>query len=160
MARQARLRGMSTVYRSAALERPEQPPYFNCVVEMDAEDPPRIFKHTVLRPIEARLGRERAEDKYAARTIDLDLILYDDLVLDGPDIRLPDPDIVRRPFLAIPLFELAPDLVLPGFNQKISEVAGRCSRDSLEPLDAYTLKLRECAGCVGSGRKPPPNGWP
>jgi 2-amino-4-hydroxy-6-hydroxymethyldihydropteridine diphosphokinase len=150
LAQQIRLIGISMVYRTEALAHPEQPPYFNCVVEVETGALPAQVKHAILHPIETSLGRMRTADKYAPRTIDLDLILYGDLVINAPDVRLPDPEILERPFLAIPLFELAPDLVLPGFNLRISEVAARLPRGGMAPLEGYAVRLREEAGCGGS----------
>ena len=143
LARQTRVAGISMVYCTDALDRPEQPHYFNCVVEIETEAPPAEVKHGILRPIENSLGRKRSEDKYAPRTIDLDLILYGDLAMDAEEIKLPDPEILERPFLAIPLFELAPDLVLAGYNLRIGEIAARLSQDGMRPLEAYTRLLRE-----------------
>lgn len=139
--------GISTVYRTAALGRPEQPDYFNCVVEILTDAPPVQVKHGVLRPIEKCIGRERSDDKYAPRPIDLDLIVYGELVMDTEDIRLPDPEILKRPFLAIPLLELAPGLVLPGYDLPIGQVAARFPQDELHPLDDYTRLLRRRMGC-------------
>ena len=143
LAQQTRLAGISMVYCTNALDRPEQPPYFNCVVEIGTEAPPVEIKHGILRPIEHSLGRKRTGDKYAPRTIDLDLIVYGNLVMDAEDIKLPDPEILERPFLAIPLFELAPDLVLAGYNLRISEIAARLSQDGMRPLMDYAKLLRK-----------------
>ena len=143
LAQQTRVTGISMVYCTDALDRPEQSPYFNCVVEIETEAPPSEVKHGLLRPIENGLGRKRSEDKYAPRTIDLDLIVYGDLAIDAEDIRLPDPEILERPFLAIPLFELAPDLVLAGYGLRIGEVAGRLSQGGMRPLEDYTRLLRK-----------------
>lgn len=134
--------GISTVYLTEAEGRPEQPPYYNCVVEIETEAPPVELKHQVLRRIEADLGRERSEDKSAPRPIDLDLMVYDDLVVETNDLTLPDPQIVRRPFLAIPLHELAPELTLPGLNRRIEEVAAALPQGSMKPLENYTKLLR------------------
>ncbi len=144
LCRQTMLAGISMVYRSQALHRPEQPDYYNCVVEIETAMAAARIKQDLLRPIEDALGRVRTADKYASRTIDLDLIVYDNLKLDGDEIVLPDPDILRRPFLAHPLFELAPDLVLPGFNVPIREVAATLPKDRMEPLPGYTSLLRNC----------------
>lgn len=143
MAQQTRVTGISTVYCTDALDHPEQPQYFNCVAEIETEALPAEVKHGILRPIENSLGRKRSEDKYASRTIDLDLILYGDLVMATEDIKLPDPEILERPFLAIPLFELAPGLVLAGCNLRISEVAARVPHEGMRPLEDYTLLLRK-----------------
>lgn len=142
LVQQTRVAGISTVYCTGALDRPEQPPYFNCVVEIETEAPPAEVKHGMLRPIEDSLGRKRSGDKFAPRTIDLDLVLYGDVVMHGQDLRIPDPDILERPFLAIPLFELAPDLVLPGYNLRIREVAAGFQPESLTALVNYTRLLR------------------
>ncbi|HMC12783.1 MAG TPA: 2-amino-4-hydroxy-6-hydroxymethyldihydropteridine diphosphokinase [Gallionellaceae bacterium] len=143
LARKTRLVGISMVYCTDALDRPEQPPYYNCVVEIETEALPSEVKHGVLHSIENSLGRKRSEDKYAPRTIDLDLIVYGDLVMDAEGIKLPAPEILERPFLAIPLFELAPDMVLAGYNQRIVEIASMLSQDRMKPLKDYTRQLRE-----------------
>ncbi len=145
LARQARVTGISTVYCTAALDRPEQPHYFNCVAGIETEMPPEKVKHGLLRPIESSLARRRSGDKYAPRTIDLDLILYGDLAMDEEGITLPDPEILERPFLALPLCELAPGLVLPGCGLRIDSVAAGFARDGMEPLEDYTRLLREAA---------------
>lgn len=143
LARQTRLVGISMVYLTDAVGHSEQPPYYNCVVEIETETSPAEIKYGLLRNIESNLGRRRTEDKYAARTIDLDLIVYDDLTIDAEGIKIPDPDILERPFLAIPLFELAPDMVLPGYGVRISEVAAKLPQEGMKPQNDYTMLLRE-----------------
>jgi 2-amino-4-hydroxy-6-hydroxymethyldihydropteridine diphosphokinase len=142
LSHRTRIRGISTVYFTEPEGRPEQPPYFNCVVEIETSLPPAELKHTVLRRIEDELGRKRGRDKYAARTIDLDLIVYGDLVLKTEDLTIPDPEIVRRPFLAVPLHELAPELKLPGSGLDMKEAVAALPRDKMRPLTAYTDILR------------------
>lgn len=143
LARKTRLAAISTVYLAEALGRPEQPPYYNCVVAVETELSPTELKFGLLRGIENGLGRLRTQDKYAARTIDLDLIVYGDLMLDAEGVKLPDPEILERPFLAIPLFELAPDLVLAGYGLPISKVAASLTQDGMQPLKDYTGSLRK-----------------
>ncbi len=143
LAAKTRVAAISMVYLTDALGRPEQDPYYNCVVEIDTDVPPHAVKHSLLRPIEDQLGRERTEDKYAPRTIDLDLIAYGDVVLDAEGIRLPDPDIFVRPFLAVPLCELAPGWVLPGSRRTIDEIAAALPLGSMHPLARYTDELRD-----------------
>jgi dihydroneopterin aldolase/2-amino-4-hydroxy-6-hydroxymethyldihydropteridine diphosphokinase len=143
LARQTHVTAVSMVYCTSALGRPEQSDYFNCVAEIETDAPPAELKRGILRTIETKLGRERSDDKYAPRTIDLDLIIYGDLVVDEEGIKLPDPDIMERPFLAIPLFELAPDLVLAGYNLRIGEIAARIQQEGMRPLEDYTRLLRK-----------------
>jgi dihydroneopterin aldolase/2-amino-4-hydroxy-6-hydroxymethyldihydropteridine diphosphokinase len=137
------VRGISTVYLTEAVGRPGEPLYYNCVVEIETDVLPAELKQQVLRGIEKELGRIRSNDRYAARTIDLDLILYGQLVMTTGGLTLPDPDIVRRPFLAVPLHELAPDLKLPGSDQSINEIAAALTQEAMKPLQAYTERLRK-----------------
>lgn len=144
LARQARLAGLSTVYCTEPLGPPGQPVYFNCVAEIETNLSPAQVKRAMLRSIEDELWRVRTQDKYAPRTIDLDLVAYGELALDEGGIRLPDPDILHRPFIAIPLAELAPDLRLGG--HRIGDVAAGMARDGMEPLRDYTWLLRSELG--------------
>lgn len=143
LARRARVLAVSTVYEAESEGGREQPPYYNCVVEVETELPALEFKRSVLRQIEQELGRQRSSDRYAPRTIDLDLILYDDLVAATDELTLPDPEIAHRPFLAIPLHELAPSLALPGSGVPIAEVAAALPRERMKPLTRYTELLRK-----------------
>jgi dihydroneopterin aldolase/2-amino-4-hydroxy-6-hydroxymethyldihydropteridine diphosphokinase len=131
----------STFYRTPPLSRPEQPMFFNGVWELRATRSARQLKFEVLRRIEAELGRERTEDRHAPRPIDLDLILYGDQVIAESDLRVPDPEICQRPFVAIPLLELAPDLVLPDTLERLSSQAVIRSATNLEPLGDFSEHL-------------------
>ncbi len=121
--RRVRLRAVSTVYRTRPEGGEEQPPYYNCVVEAETEIPPAELKRTVLRPIEAQLGRTRGPDPYAARTCDLDLLLYDDLVLRAEGLIIPDEHLTERPYLVEAVLELAPRMVVPGAGVPLAQAA-------------------------------------
>jgi dihydroneopterin aldolase/2-amino-4-hydroxy-6-hydroxymethyldihydropteridine diphosphokinase len=135
--------GISTVYQTRPEEGLKQPQYYNCVVEIETNFSAEELKYKVLRKIEKDLGRKRSRDKYASRAIDLDLILYADLVLKNDDFSLPDPQIASRPYLAIPLYELNPELVLPGSGLRIKKLALNLSREGIQPLYDYTENLRK-----------------
>jgi 2-amino-4-hydroxy-6-hydroxymethyldihydropteridine diphosphokinase len=137
-----RLTSISTFYLQPAIDRPEEPAFYNGVVAVDTDLLPAAIKWEILRPIEAMLGRRRSPDKYASRTIDLDLLVYDQCALSTDDLSLPDPDILNRPFIAIPLYELAPSLVLPGSGLPIRQVAERFPAENLTPLPEYTRQLK------------------
>lgn len=138
-----RVNAISTFYRTIPVGRPEQSAFINGVWQINAEQTARELKFHVLRQIEAELGRVRTEDKYAARTIDLDIALYGDMVIDDPDLRIPDPDIRRRPFIAVPLLELAPRLVLPDTEESLSSLDIVKATGVLEPVYDFTESLRE-----------------
>jgi 2-amino-4-hydroxy-6-hydroxymethyldihydropteridine diphosphokinase len=142
LAQSTHLVSISTFYREPAIGRPDEPDFYNGVVAIDTDLPPEKLKWEVLRPIEGALGRHRTSDKYASRTIDLDLLLYDDLVLSSKELKLPDPDILKRAFVAIPLFEIAPALVLPGFGIPIRQIAERLAKQGMQPLREYTRQLQ------------------
>ncbi len=127
------IRAISTFYRTPALNRPQDPPFVNGVVEVgDALGPLDLKK--VLQNIERAVGRERTADRYAPRTVDLDLLLYGD--------RVTHPDIRERPFVAIPLLELAPDLILPDSGKALRSIVDSLPRYPMEPLADLTRRLR------------------
>lgn len=139
LAKIVRITGISTLYRTAPLGTPGQPMFINGVVMAETDQPPRALK-TALRAIETALGRRRTTDINAPRVIDIDLVLYNALVTDDP--VLPDPQIAQRPFLAIPLAELAPALMLPDSGRPIRDVAAGMLPHEMEPLPAYTAEIR------------------
>jgi 2-amino-4-hydroxy-6-hydroxymethyldihydropteridine diphosphokinase len=143
LAQETQVTDVSTVYLTEAEGKPAQPPYYNCVVKIETDLPPTELKNRVLRGIETKLGRVRTEDKYAARTIDLDLILYDELAVTFGDLTLPNPDILHRSFLAVPLRELIPGSTLPGFGLCIDDIAASLVKNTMKPLANYTKQIRK-----------------
>ncbi len=137
------IRAVSTVYLTDPIGPTRQFPYYNCVLDVETDLAPLDLKLNVLRTIETALGRTRTSDKYAPRTIDLDLILYDEVVMTSDELVLPDPDILQRPFLAASVQELAPGLVLPGSGLSISAAAARMSYETVKPLEGYTKRIRK-----------------
>jgi dihydroneopterin aldolase/2-amino-4-hydroxy-6-hydroxymethyldihydropteridine diphosphokinase len=137
--------GISTFYRTAALHRPQDPSYVNGVVEVSDALGPLDLKEQLQR-IELAVGRERAADRYAPRTVDLDLVLYGDQVSSLDGLRLPHPDIRERRFVAIPLLELAPDLILPDSATALRAVVSSLPPCSMEPLRDFTRRLRTEVG--------------
>ena len=143
------LLGISTVYRTAPEGRPEQTWYYNCVARLQTQTPPTRLKAVVLRRIEDELGRVRTTDKYAARTIDLDLILYDDLVVESDELTLPDPRIEQRAFLARCLYELAPGLTLPGCNRPLETVVAVLPSGEMVALPQFTERMHKLYRATG-----------
>ena len=132
----------STFFLTAPLDRPEQEPFVNGVLQARTGRPARALKFEVLRAIEADLGRRRTRDPSASREIDLDLVLYGDLVLCEPDLQVPDPDLRQRSFVAVPLLELCPDLVLPDTGERLGDLEVATAWDGLQPLPELTAGLR------------------
>ncbi len=100
----------SPVYETAPVGGPAgQGPYLNAVVEMDTELSPRHLLG-LCRRLEEAAGRVRGE-RFGPRTLDVDILLVGDLVVDDPDLVVPHPRMWDRPFVLVPLAQLAPDLV-------------------------------------------------
>jgi 2-amino-4-hydroxy-6-hydroxymethyldihydropteridine diphosphokinase len=104
---------VSTIRETDPVGVTEQPRFLNAVAELETGLPPRALLDRLLE-IERDLGRDReSEERWGPRTIDLDLLLYDDEVIDEPGLTVPHPRLAERRFVLEPLHELAPDLVLP-----------------------------------------------
>lgn len=99
-------------YRNRPIGGPSgQPDYINGVAEVRTTLEPHTLL-AALRHIEDAAGRARTE-RWAARTLDLDLLLYDSLTLDSQELTLPHPRLKVRNFVVFPLFDIAPSLLLP-----------------------------------------------
>jgi 2-amino-4-hydroxy-6-hydroxymethyldihydropteridine diphosphokinase len=149
LARQMPLTGASTFWRTESIgpdgEPDGQAEYLNGVFRVAARGDARTMKYGILREIERRLGRVRQgpAGRFAARTIDLDLVIFGAEVIDEPDLRIPAPD-VARPFVAAGLIELAPDLVLPHTRQPLACLwPGGAAAAGLTPDEELTGQLKE-----------------
>lgn len=143
LAQKVTFRKLSTIYLTPADGRPEQPEYFNTMVAVNSRYPPLVLKYFVLKRIEEALGRHPGGDRYSARTIDLDLVCFDHAHLATPELTLPDPEILRRPYMAFGLQELSPGLEFPGWHLTIEEITAAMSKSRMKALPEYTEKLRK-----------------
>lgn len=149
LSERVRVSGSSRFYTTEAIGRPEQAPYANGVWRVESELGPRELK-LLLREIETSLGRQRSPDKYAPRCIDLDLILYGDEVIREDDLSLPSPDILKRPFVALPLLEIDPGLVMPDSGRPLK---GLIEGAGWAPLDVNDGLSREIQRSIDRERK-------
>ncbi|MBN2492323.1 MAG: 2-amino-4-hydroxy-6-hydroxymethyldihydropteridine diphosphokinase [Planctomycetes bacterium] len=134
--------GVSPFYRTAPVGSLDGDAEFvNGLFAITTPLAPRPLKFGVLRALEARLGRSPTRRR-GARTIDLDILACGERVVDAPDLKLPDPDWVERPFLAIPLADLAPDFVHPLTGETAATIAARMDRRMLCLDAALTAALR------------------
>lgn len=136
------VRTTSTFYRTEDIQCPGRPQFSNGVWHLVVERSPLELKHDILRKVEVDLGRIRTADRYSPRTVDLDLILYGERVIRTDDLILPDPNISTRSFIAVPLLELVPDLVLPDTGKPLSVLPSAHDR-SLHVLRELTETLQE-----------------
>lgn len=106
------LTATSSLYRTAPIGLAGQPDFINAVARVETSLEPGALLQALLA-LEADFGRVRLE-RNGPRTLDLDLLLYGDKVLDTPDLILPHPRLHLRAFVLAPLAEIAPDLAIPG----------------------------------------------
>ena len=134
---------VSTVYLTGPIGKLLRPEFYDCVIRTETDIEPHALKFGVLKEVEERLGRKRSEDRYASRTIDIDILIYGDLLVHTEDLIIPDRDILDRPFLALGLRELKEDLILPDSKKSIQEVSNRFNNEEMTPLTEFTKVLRD-----------------
>ena len=134
--------GISSIYKTVPLLRENQDDYLNGVWQISTSIPPKELKFDVLRTIEKELYRNRESDKYAPRTIDLDILLYGDMVIQEGNLTIPDPDIYKRSFIAFPLSELNMGLIMPDTKKPLIDILNTLSKDNMIPNIKFTEKLR------------------
>ncbi|HUF60025.1 MAG TPA: 2-amino-4-hydroxy-6-hydroxymethyldihydropteridine diphosphokinase [Actinomycetota bacterium] len=101
----------SRVWETTPVGGPPQPDYLNAVIRVETDLSARDLLD-VARRVEARLGRVRKE-RWGARTLDVDILLFDEERIDETDLVVPHPRMAERAFVLLPLLELEPDPVLP-----------------------------------------------
>jgi 2-amino-4-hydroxy-6-hydroxymethyldihydropteridine diphosphokinase len=118
-----------------------QPEYLNGAALVETDYSPRELLG-VCNQVEAQLGRDRSGERYSARTIDIDILVYGKRVIDAPDLTVPHPCIAQRGFVLGPLAEIAPGLPVPGTGRTVAELwaafnSGRSRSDSKYPALPY-----------------------
>ena len=110
---------ISGIYRSAAIGFDGED-FLNLVVGLRTGDSPAEI-HEQIDAIHEIAGRQRSDRRYSPRTLDVDLLLYDKLIIAEPPLRLPRPDVLKYSFVLKPLSEIAPDYVHPETGRTLSE---------------------------------------
>ncbi|MGD8934456.1 MAG: 2-amino-4-hydroxy-6-hydroxymethyldihydropteridine diphosphokinase [Gammaproteobacteria bacterium] len=126
---------LSSVYESEAVGF-EGDAFYNMVIACEVDEDVHSVNRA-LAEIEDAHGRDRSGPRFSSRTLDLDLLLYDDLVLDENGLKLPREEILKNAFVLWPLAEIAPQLVHPVAGKTYAELwAGfDKSRETLAPVD-------------------------
>jgi 2-amino-4-hydroxy-6-hydroxymethyldihydropteridine diphosphokinase len=119
------IQAVSTVWESAPLGFADQPNFLNAALLLETSLSAQGLRQEAISSIETALGRVRTANKSAPRTIDIDIMLFNHDVLQVGQRRIPSPEVLERPFVAIPLAEIAPDYVHPEIGQTLRQIAGR-----------------------------------
>jgi len=122
------LTNYSALYGSRPLGPQDQPDFINAVAEIQTQMTPMALLYS-LQAIEEAAGRTRTRH-WGERTLDLDILLWRELSMDTPALKLPHPGIKDRPFVLIPLYELAPGICLPD-GSTLHEHWQRCDRKGI-----------------------------
>ncbi|MFT5166324.1 MAG: 2-amino-4-hydroxy-6-hydroxymethyldihydropteridine diphosphokinase [Saprospiraceae bacterium] len=123
----------SNYYETAAWGKEDQPDFLNQAIKISTSLPPLDLLHILLE-IEQSLGRKR-DEKWDARTIDIDILMYDDIVLDSSELSIPHKHMHERNFTLIPLMEIAATIEHPVLKKSIETLYW----ESKDPLDVYQI---------------------
>jgi 2-amino-4-hydroxy-6-hydroxymethyldihydropteridine diphosphokinase len=125
----ARVDTVSPLYESPPQPPAPPPAYLNAAARIvTGLGPDALLRH--LKQIEHLIGR-RSKERWAPRPLDLDIALFDDLVLDTPDLKIPHPRLAERAFVLRPLLDIAPDLVDPGTGKPLAASLVDVAEDEL-----------------------------
>ena len=131
-----RLKKRSSDYATPPWGITEQPPFVNSCVAVETDLAPDVLLGRV-QSVERALGRQRAvEPRWGPRTIDIDILTYDDLTLTTPDLTLPHPRLLERAFVLVPLAEIAPDRVIAG--QRVGDAAAKLNATGISRFPPRT----------------------
>lgn len=122
----------SSLYHSPPMGPQDQPDYINAVVAVETDLAPHALLDA-LQQIEQKHGRIRKRH-WGERTLDLDILLFADMVIDDERLSLPHPGIAERAFVVYPLAEIAPDLQIPGLGS-LDEIKANCPLEGLQQVE-------------------------
>ena len=121
----------SSFYQSPPMAGMNQPDYLNAVMAIET-DLSALELLATMQKIENEHGRIRSQH-WGARTLDIDILLFGDEILDLPDLKIPHYGMAERAFVLQPLFEIAPDLEIPSLG-KLADLVEKCPLNGLERL--------------------------
>jgi 2-amino-4-hydroxy-6-hydroxymethyldihydropteridine diphosphokinase len=133
---QAALLARSSDYSTPPWGDEQQANFINACIEIETSLDPHALLFT-LQKVETKFGRERArERRFGPRTLDLDLLAYDDVILQKPELTLPHPRLLERAFVLVPLAEIAPGRVVAG--RSVASALAELSTEGIERLPDLT----------------------
>jgi len=119
---------ISSIYETEPVGNENQPRFLNLVIEVQTSlDPLPLLER--LLAIEKEMGRKR-EDRWGPRNIDIDILIYDDLVMESDQLTIPHPRMHQRKFVLVPLAEIAPQTLHPLLKKNVKEIKESCDDNS------------------------------
>jgi len=130
---QMKVKKKSRVFETPPWGYTEQESFLNQALMVTTYlEPEQLLKH--LKRLEVALGRE-ASFRYGPRLIDIDILFFDNIVMETPVLTIPHPHIHERGFVLMPMMDIAPDLVHPITEKSISEMTALCNTDGIAPYE-------------------------
>jgi len=124
----------SKIYETDAWGITDQPVFYNQIHIVESKFPAKEILNKILK-IEEKMGRVRTI-KNAARIIDIDILFFNDEIINEPNLNVPHPEIINRRFVLMPLNELAPEMIHPVFKRSIHELIRNC-KDELRVTPVF-----------------------
>ena len=125
----------SSLYKTEAWGNNLMPDFLNQLLIVETKISAEVIL-SIIFEIENKMGRIRKEDQYISRTIDIDILFYDNLIIKSKNLNIPHPKIEERRFVLIPLAQIAPDLIHPVTGEKISKLLEICKDNlSVQKMD-------------------------
>jgi 2-amino-4-hydroxy-6-hydroxymethyldihydropteridine diphosphokinase len=129
---EVRLKARSSDYLTPPWGVEDQPRFVNLCIAVETTLAPRALLHHA-QAVERAFGRDRAgERRWGPRTLDIDIIAYDDATIEEPDLTLPHPRLFERAFVLVPLAQIAPERVIAGI--RVRDALAKVDATGIEPL--------------------------
>lgn len=148
LAMQIEVLAVSRVFETAPVGIRGRTQFLNAAIEVCCDATARELKYEILRPVERQLGRRRTADRNAPRTIDVDISLIGQRVIEdrSAGILIPDPEILTRAHVSVPLADVAPERLHPITGELLREIAARLADQGIQERADLALSVRkECA---------------